>query len=91
MSVSLIRPIIFKEALFDEKESLDKEQNRQVVRPDNQGVDMNLNLDWEPKNEHDRQMEKRKVEIETFFEAIDTLVDMKNISITGLEYEKVIC
>ena len=76
----------FKDALLGEKQSMEDDHDkrfRHTARPDkNFGGP-------EPKTQRDSDIEKRKVEIEVFFEAIDTLIDLKNATITNLQYEKV--
>ena len=76
----------FKDALLGEKQSMEDDHDkrfRHTARPDkNFGGP-------EPKTQRDIDIEKRKVEIEVFFEAIDTLIDLKNGAITDLQYEKV--
>ena len=76
----------FKDALLGEKQSMEDDHDkrfRHTARPDkNFGGP-------EPKTQRDIDIEKRKVEIEVFFEAIDTLIDLKNAAITNLQYEKV--
>ena len=77
----------FKDAILGEKQSMEDDHDkrfRHTARPDkNFGGP-------EPKTQRDCDIEKRKVEIEVFFEAIDTLIDLKNAAITNLQYEKVI-
>ena len=76
----------FKDALLGEKQSMEDDHDnrfRHTARPDK------IFGGPEPITQRDSDIEKRKVEIEVFFEAIDTLIDLKNAAITNLQYEKV--